>query len=263
MISLKDVSVIFSQDTPLETIALNNMSLDIKKGEFVTVIGSNGAGKSTLLNTIAGVYKTNSGEVFINKKNMKNSEVHTRTKLVSRVFQDPLAGTCEELSIEENLSLAYSRGENRGFSKAINEKNKEYFKKKLKILKLGLENRLEDKVSLLSGGQRQALSLLMSTLKPMKIFLLDEHTAALDPKTAQFVLDLTQDIIKEKNLTTLMVTHSMRQALDYGTRIIMLHKGKILFDIKEEEKKNLDVHQLLDMFANIDKDLVQDELLLS
>jgi len=263
MIKLKNVSVIFSPDTPLETIALNNMNLDIKKGEFVTVIGSNGAGKSTLLNIIAGVYKTNNGEVFIDKNNMKNSEVHTRTKLVSRVFQDPLAGTCEDLTIEENLSLAYSRGETRSLGVAINKKNRDFFKSQLKILELGLENRLEDKVSLLSGGQRQALSLLMSTLKPMKIFLLDEHTAALDPKTGGFVLDLTQKIIQEKNLTTLMVTHSMRQALDYGTRIIMLHKGRIIFDIKEEEKKGLDVHKLLDMFANVDKDLVQDELILS
>jgi putative ABC transport system ATP-binding protein len=263
MINLKNIYVVFSPDTPLEKIALNKLTLNIKKGEFITVIGSNGAGKSTLLNTIAGVYEADDGEVIIDKKDMNNSEVHTRTNLVSRVFQDPLAGTCEDLTIEENLSLAYSRGTKRTLKTAISKNNRSFFINRLKVLQLGLETRLEDKVSLLSCGQRQALSLLMSTLKPMKIFLLDEHTAALDPKTGAFVLDLTKKIIEEKKLTTLMVTHSMRQALDYGTRIIMLHKGEIIFDISKEEKKNLDVHKLLDMFANIDKDLVQDELLLS
>jgi len=262
VINLSNLSVIFKKDTPLETIAINKMNLKIKKGEFITVIGSNGSGKSTLLNTIAGVYQASSGDIIINNKNMKNKDVHTRTNLVSRVFQDPLAGTCEDLTIEENLSLAYSRGCKRGLSKAINKQNKEFFKEKLKILELGLENRLEDKVSLLSGGQRQALSLLMSTLKPMKIFLLDEHTAALDPKTANFVLNLSKKIIEEKNLTTLMVTHSMRQALDYGTRIIMLHKGKIIFDINKEEKKDLTVHKLLDMFSNLNDDIIDDELIL-
>ena len=263
MISLQNINIIFSQGTPLETHALNDFNLEIKDNDFVTVIGSNGAGKSTLLNCIAGAYQPTSGNIQFDDEIVNDLPAYKRAGLVSRVFQDPLAGTCEDLSIEENFALAITRGKQRGLHPALGVKNREYFKDQLKILKLGLENRLKDKVALLSGGQRQALSLLMSTSNPMKIFLLDEHTAALDPKTTQFVLDLTQKIITEKNFTTLMVTHSMRQALDYGNRLIMLHKGKVLFDFAEEEKSKLTVNDLLTMFHKVDKDLVQDELVLS
>jgi putative ABC transport system ATP-binding protein len=261
MIKLDKVSIIFGQDTPLETIALNEMELKINNNEFVSVIGSNGAGKSTLLNTISGIYPPNSGDIYIDDKHMNFKPVHKRANLVSRVFQDPLSGTCEDLTIEENFALSSSRGLTRSLRPAINNKKRAYFKEQLSILGLGLENRLEDKISLLSGGQRQALSLLMSASNPMKIFLLDEHTAALDPKIANFILNLTQKIIKEKQLTTLMVTHSMKQAIDYGNRLIMLHKGKVVFDIKEKEKKKLTIKHLLDMFENIDEDLASDELL--
>lgn len=261
MIKLEKVSIIFGQDTPLETTALNELDLKIENNEFVSVIGSNGAGKSTLLNTISGIYKPNYGDIFIDDKIMNDSPVHERANLVSRVFQDPMLGTCEDLSIEENFALSISRGFKRTLRQAINDKNRAYFKEQLSILGLGLENRLNDKISLLSGGQRQALSLLMSASNPMKIFLLDEHTAALDPKTASFILNLTQKIVKEKQLTTLMVTHSMKQAIDYGNRLIMLQKGKVVFDIKEEEKRKLTIKHLLDMFDGIDDDLASDELL--
>ena len=263
MIKINKVSITFAQGTPLETTALNKISLQIKKNEFVSVIGSNGAGKSTLLNTISGVYQPTNGDIYIGNKHMNLKPVHKRANLVSRVFQDPLLGTCEDLSIEENFALSTSRGLTRTLRTAINSKKREYFKEQLSILGLGLENRLQDKISLLSGGQRQALSLLMSASNPMKIFLLDEHTAALDPKMANFILNLTQKIIKEKQLTTLMVTHSMKQAIDYGDRLLMLHKGKIVFDIKKEEKSKLSIKHLLDMFENIDDDLASDELLFS
>ena len=261
MIKLDKVKIIFSQGTPLETTALNEIELQINNNEFVSVIGSNGAGKSTLLNTISGIYQPSSGDIYIDDKHMNSNPVHKRANLVSRVFQDPLSGTCEDLTIEENFSLSTSRGLTRTLRPAINSEKRAYFKEQLSILGLGLENRLEDKISLLSGGQRQALSLLMSASNPMKIFLLDEHTAALDPKTANFILNLTQKIIKEKQLTTLMVTHSMKQAIDYGDRLIMLHKGKVAFDISKEEKSKLTIKHLLDMFDNIDGDLASDELL--
>ena len=263
MIKLDKVNIIFSQGTPLETTALNKMDLKINNNEFVSVIGSNGAGKSTLLNTIAGIYKPNSGDIYIDDKNMNNQPAHKRANLVSRVFQDPLLGTCEDLTIEENFALSLSRGLTRSLSPAINNENRAYFKEQLSILGLGLENRLKDKISLLSGGQRQALSLLMSASNPMKIFLLDEHTAALDPKIANFILNLTQKIVQEKKLTTLMVTHSMKQAIDYGDRLIMLHEGKVVFDISKEEKIKLTIKHLLEMFENMDEDLASDELLLN
>lgn len=265
MISLDNIHVTFGEGTPLETRAVRGISLDIQEGEFVTVIGSNGSGKSTLLNTLSGETLPTSGKVVVGDQDVTNWSTSQRAKLIARVFQDPLAGSCENLSIEENMALAWYRGRPRGFASALNNENRETFKKQLSRLGLDLENRLKDKMGLLSGGQRQAISLLMSALQPATILLLDEHTAALDPKTAAFVIDLTCQIIDENKLTSLMVTHSMQQALEVGTRTIMLHEGKIVFDVKGEERKGLTVVDLLDLFKQNQQgeELSDDSLLLS
>lgn len=264
MISLDDIHVTFGEGTPLETRAVRGISLTISEGEFVTVIGSNGSGKSTLLNTLSGETLPTSGKIHIGDEDVTQQSTAQRAKLIARVFQDPLAGSCENLTIEENMALAWYRGKPPGFGAALNKENREVFKKQLSRLGLGLENRLRDKMGLLSGGQRQAISLLMSALQPAKILLLDEHTAALDPKTAAFVLDLTCQIIDENKLTSLMVTHSMQQALEVGTRTIMLHEGKIVFDVKGEERKGLTVVDLLDLFKKNQQgeELSDDSLLL-
>lgn len=262
MISLKDIRVTFGQGTPLETHALKGLNLEINEGEFVTVIGSNGAGKSSLLNVLSGETDISSGQINIDQQRVEHLGTAQRAHLVARVFQDPLGGSCEYLSIEENLALADARGNNRLFKPALNKDRKQPYKDYLKRLNLGLEHRLEDKIGLLSGGQRQAISLLMATLQPSKILLLDEHTAALDPKTSQFVLDLTQQIIEEKQLTTLMVTHSMKQALDVGTRTIMLHQGNIIFDVKGDERKNLEIKDLLELFSKAMGEQLSDDALL-
>ena len=248
MISLEDIYVTFGEGTPLETRAVRGISLDIQAGEFVTVIGSNGSGKSTLLNTISGETSPTRGKIKVGDEDVTYWSTAKRAQLIARVFQDPLAGSCENLSIEENMALAWYRGKLRGVGSALNSQNRDVFKKQLSRLGLGLDKRLKDKMGLLSGGQRQAISLLMSALQPAKILLLDEHTAALDPKTATFVLDLTCQIIDENKLTSLMVTHSMQQALEVGTRTIMLHEGNIVFDVKGEERKGLNVVDLLDLF---------------
>jgi len=248
MISLDDIHVTFGEGTPLETRAVRGISLDINEGEFVTVIGSNGSGKSTLLNTLSGEVIPIMGKVTVGEQDVTRWATAQRAKLISRVFQDPLAGSCENLSIEENMALAWYRGQATGYGAALNDENRKVFKKQLARLGLGLENRLRDKMGLLSGGQRQAISLLMSALQPAKILLLDEHTAALDPKTAAFVLDLTCQIINENKLTSLMVTHSMQQALEVGTRTIMLHEGKIVFDVSGDERKGLTIVDLLELF---------------
>lgn len=263
MISLNDIHVTFGEGTPLETRAVRGISLDINEGEFVTVIGSNGSGKSTLLNTLSGEVIPTRGTLNIGEQEVTRWSTAQRAKLISRVFQDPLAGSCENLSIEENMALAWYRGQKMSFGSALNNKNREVFKKQLARLGLGLENRLRDKMGLLSGGQRQAISLLMSALQPAKILLLDEHTAALDPKTAAFVLDLTCQIIGENKLTSLMVTHSMQQALEVGTRTIMLHEGKIVFDVSGEERKGLTIVDLLELFKkNQHGEILSDDSLL-
>ena len=228
MMRADNLKVTFNAGTPIENPAMRGMSLHIQDGEFVTVIGSNGAGKSTFLNAISGDLPVDSGTIEINGQDVTRLPAHKRAHLVARVFQDPLAGTCEALSIEENMALAYSRGGKRGLTFALNKENRELFREKLSVLKLGLENRLTDRIGLLSGGQRQAVSLLMASLQPSKILLLDEHTAALDPKTAAFVLELTDQIVSENRLTAMMVTHSMRQALDHGSRTVMLHQGRVV-----------------------------------
>jgi putative tryptophan/tyrosine transport system ATP-binding protein len=263
MIAVEALSVTFNRGTPMETPALRGLDLKIPAGQFVAVIGSNGAGKSTLLNALTGDVALLGGRVVIDGEDVTGWPPPRRAGLVARVFQDPLAGSCAELSIEENLSLAASRGRPRRLARALDHKRRDEFRQRLHLLGLGLENRLGDRMGLLSGGQRQAVSLLMATLRPMKILLLDEHTAALDPKTAEFVLELTQRIVTEKKLTTLMVTHSMRQALDYGERTVMLHEGRVVFDVAGAERQGLDVPDLLALFAQQrGRALADDSLLL-
>jgi len=264
MLSAKNLHITFNAGTPIETRALRGLSLDIPTGQFVTVIGSNGAGKSTLLNAVSGDLPIDRGTISIDGQDVTPQPVWERAKRVARVFQDPMAGTCEDLTIEENMALAYSRGERRGLGRAINNAMRAEFRERLATLGLGLENRLADRIGLLSGGQRQAVSLLMAALKPSRILLLDEHTAALDPRTAQFVLDLTARIVKENQLTTMMVTHSMRQALDVGERTVMLHQGNVVLDVAGPQRQGLDVPDLLHMFEKVrGETLADDGLLLS
>jgi putative ABC transport system ATP-binding protein len=262
VIALENLAVTFNRGSPMETRALQGLDLSIPAGQFVTVIGSNGAGKSTLLNTLTGDVRPERGSVTIGGTNITGWSAPARAGLIARVFQDPLAGSCEALTIEENMALAAARGRARGLSPALGGSTRAQFREKLKQLGLGLEARLADKMGLLSGGQRQAVSLLMATLRPMKILLLDEHTAALDPKTAQFVLQLTDAIVSAQRLTTLMVTHSMRQALDHGSRTIMLHEGRIAFDVAGKERENLDVPDLLALFSRGQGEALADDSLL-
>lgn len=262
MMQADQLRITFNPGTAIENPALRGMSLNIGEGEFVTVIGSNGAGKSTFLNAISGDLAVDSGSIRIGGKDVTRLSAHQRAGLVARVFQDPMAGTCEGLSIEENMALAYRRGQKRSLALALNKNNREYFREQLSILKLGLENRLGDRMGLLSGGQRQAVSLLMAGLRPSKILLLDEHTAALDPKTAAFVLELTDKIITENRLTAMMVTHSMQQALDHGTRTVMLHQGKVVLDVSGAERKGMKVRDLLDLFEQTRGEKVSDDSLL-
>ncbi len=262
MIRLEDITVTFGRGTPMETTALRSLDLAIPAGQFVTVIGSNGAGKSTVLNVLTGDAPVERGRVVIDDEDVTAWGSPRRAALVARVFQDPLAGSCADLSIEENLALAAARGARRGFSLAIDSRRRDDFRARLNRLGLGLESRLGDRMGLLSGGQRQAVSLLMATLQPMKILLLDEHTAALDPKTAEFVLALTEQIVSEQKLTTLMVTHSMRQALDHGDRIVMLHEGRVVLDVAGKERQGLDVPDLLALFAKHRGETLADDALL-
>lgn len=255
MISLKNIHVTFSPGTVRERNALKGVSLDIQEGQFLTVIGSNGAGKSTLLNTVSGEIFPSKGTIHIDERNVTAKPSYERANDVARVFQDPVAGTCSDLTIAENMALASRRGESRGLSKALTRSLKMLFKETLKTLNLGLEERLDTPMSALSGGQRQAVSLIMATLSPLKILLLDEHTSALDPKTAAFVMKLTQKIVQENGLTALMVTHSLQQALNFGTRTIMLHEGKIIHDVQGAEREKTTVADLLGHFgAGLDDD---------
>ncbi len=262
MIKLKKIKVTFNRGTAIETLALRGLDLTIPEGEYVTVIGSNGAGKSTLLNVIAGENACDSGQLLIDETDVTHWSTAKRSRWVARVFQDPMAGTCENLTIEENLALACARGRRRGLRAAIDRNTQQHFRNAISRLGLGLENRLEDKMGLLSGGQRQAVSLLMATLNPMKILLLDEHTAALDPKTAEFVMQLTENFVAEMGLTTMMVTHSMRQALNHGDRTIMLHEGRVVLDVAGEKRARLSVEDLLSMFARVRGEALDDDKLL-
>ena len=248
MLELKGVSKTFNMGTVNEKKALVDIDFTIEDGDFITVIGGNGAGKSTLLNVIAGVYTPESGSIVLAGKDITRLPEHKRAKYLGRVFQDPMTGTAASMEIQENLALAYRRGKLRGLRWGVPKKEKAFFKQQLAFLGLGLEDRMTAKVGLLSGGQRQALTLLMATLKKPELLLLDEHTAALDHKTAARVLEVTEEIASRENLTTLMITHNMRDAIRYGNRLIMMHEGKIIYDVKGEEKQKLTVAELLDKF---------------
>lgn len=248
MLTITNVRKTFNKGTVNEKKALCGISLHLKPGDFVTVIGGNGAGKSTMLNMIAGVYPIDSGKIEIDGVNISREPEYKRAKYIGRVFQDPMRGTAAGMEIQENLALALRRGQKRGLGWGIKNNEKDYYREALTKLGLGLQTRMTSKVGLLSGGQRQALTLLMATLEKPKLLLLDEHTAALDPKTAKKVLELTDEIIRERELTALMVTHNMKDAIQYGNRLIMMHEGRIIYDVEGEEKKKLQVEDLLKKF---------------
>ena len=264
MLELVNIHKTFNLGTINEKKALNGVNLRLDEGEFVTVIGGNGAGKSTVLNAIAGVWPIDTGNIIIDGQDVTGLPEHKRAAFLGRVFQDPMNGTTATMEIEENLALAARRGKRRGLSWGITKKEKEEYRELLKMLDLGLEDRMTSKVGLLSGGQRQALTLLMATLKKPKLLLLDEHTAALDPKTAAKVLALSDKMIEENNLTAMMVTHNMRDAIVHGNRLIMMNEGKVILDIKGEEKKKLTVEDLLHKFEEISgEEFANDKALLS
>lgn len=250
MIKLSGIEKYFFADTPNQVKALDDINLSIGQGEFVTIIGSNGAGKSTLLKTVAGVIPVDRGKLEIDGRDVTGLPEYMRARDMGRIDQDPMASTAAELTIEENMALAYMRGQKRGLSMAVTTTRSELFRKTLANIGLGLEDRLRVPVGTLSGGQRQALALVMATLARPKLLLLDEHTAALDPKAARQVMDITQHLIKQHNLTTLMITHNMEQALRFGTRLIMMHRGRVILDIGELEKSKLKVADLVDRFTS-------------
>lgn len=264
MLKLTHITKTFNTNTINEKKALVGIDFHLKPGDFVTIIGGNGAGKSTLLNLIAGVHLNDSGSIVLNQQDITKQPEHIRAKLLGRVFQDPMKGTAADMAIEENLAMAYRRGKKRGLRWGITKSERELYKDYLKMLDLGLENRMSSKVGLLSGGQRQALTLLMATLQKPHLLLLDEHTAALDPKTAHKVLTLTEEMIAKDHLSALMVTHNMKDAIRYGNRLIMMHEGSIIFDIEGEEKKNLKVEDLLKKFETLSgDDFANDRMLLA
>lgn len=249
MLVLTNVRKTFNKGTINEKRALNGIDLSLKDGDFVTVIGGNGAGKSTMLNMIAGVYPIDSGKIEIDGINISRQPEHKRAKYIGRVFQDPMKGTAAGMEIQENMALAFRRGQRRGLGWGIRANEKDYYRDMLTRLGLGLQTRMTSKVGLLSGGQRQALTLLMATLQNPRLLLLDEHTAALDPQTAKKVLDLTNEMVTEQKLTALMVTHNMKDAIQIGNRLIMMNDGRIIYDISGEAKKNLTVDDLLKKFS--------------
>lgn len=261
MLDIKNLTKVFGKGTVNEKVALTNLSLHLNEGDFVTVIGGNGAGKSTLLNCIAGVFAVDEGVITINGMDVTKMPEHKRARFVSRVFQDPLLGTAADMQIEENLAIASQRGQRRGLGWNVTKKDSQHLKEVVATLGLGLENRMTTKVNLLSGGQRQALTLLMATMNKPSILLLDEHTAALDPKTAQKVLDLTRKITTENNQTTIMITHNMKDAITYGNKLIMMSDGKIIFQAEGEQKQKLTVADLLEKFQQIGDE--NDRILLS
>ncbi|MEL4504863.1 ABC transporter ATP-binding protein [Luteococcus sp. H138] len=261
MLEVRGLRKVFFPDTPNEKVALNDLSLTLAEGDFVTIIGSNGAGKSTLLNLIAGEFRPESGSIWIDGIDVTKLPAHKVANHVGRVFQDPMAGTTPNGTIEQNLAMALSRGKRRGLRNGVTNAKRHLFKQELTALELGLEDRLKTDTGFLSGGQRQALSLLMATFSHPKILLLDEHTAALDPARAELVTRLTRDAVARYHLTTLMVTHNMRQALELGNRLVMMHEGRIIYELAGEDKKNATVEQLLEQFARIKGDLSDRTLL--
>ena len=264
MLKMIDIHKTFNAGTVNEKKALNGLNLTLEKGDFVAVIGGNGAGKSTMLNALSGVWPVDKGEIIVDGVNITKKVEHQRAPYLGRVFQDPMMGTAANMEIQENLALALRRGQKRTLRWGITEKERREYMELLATLDLGLENRMTTKVGLLSGGQRQALTLLMATLRQPKILLLDEHTAALDPKTAAKVLELSDKIISDNGLTALMVTHNMKDAIKHGNRLIMMNNGQIIFDVKGEEKKNLTVNSLLQKFTEISgSEFANDRMLLS
>lgn len=264
MLKLDNIHKTFNPGTINEKIALNGVNLTLNEGDFVTVIGGNGAGKSTTLNAIAGVWPIDSGKIYIGGDDVTKLSEHKRAKYLGRVFQDPMTGTATTMSIEENMAIAARRGEKRGLSWGITHQERDTYREMLKALDLGLEYRLTSKVGLLSGGQRQAITLLMASIKKPKLLLLDEHTAALDPKTAAKVLEISDKIIAENHLTAMMVTHNMKDAIVHGNRLIMMHEGKVILNISGEEKKKLTVEDLLHQFEKVSgEEFANDKALLS
>ena len=264
MLEIQNIHKTFNPGTINEKVALNGVNLNLNPGDFVTIIGGNGAGKSTTLNAIAGVWPVDEGKIIIDGVDITKLSEHKRALYLGRVFQDPMTGTAATMSIEENMAIAARRGERRGLGWGITKKERERYKEALKELDLGLEDRLSSKVGLLSGGQRQAITLLMASLKKPKLLLLDEHTAALDPKTAAKVLYISDKIIQEHQLTAMMVTHNMKDAIAHGNRLIMMHEGKIIYDVSGEEKKNLKVADLLAKFEEVSGgEFANDRMMLS
>lgn len=264
MLKLEHINKIFNEGTPDEKIAIDQINLSLAPGDFVTVIGSNGAGKSTMLNIISGAITPDIGAIKIEGKDVTKLPEYKRSKMIGRVFQDPMAGTAPTMTIEENLAMAYSRNKNRGLRSGVDRKRREFFRASLETLHLNLEDRLNAKVGLLSGGERQALSLLMATFTKPSILLLDEHTAALDPARAALITDLTKELVEKDELTTLMITHNMQQALDLGNRLIMMDKGQIILEVEEKDKQGLTIEKLMDEFQRIrGEKLTSDKALLS
>ena len=247
MLNINNISKTFNPGTATAKLALDNLSLNVKSGDFITVIGANGAGKSTLFNAIAGTFITDTGSVLLDGKDITLMPEHKRAKKIGRLFQDPMKGTAPGMTVEENLALACGHG---GWLSGVSADDKKLFREKIACLDMGLEDRMQSPMGLLSGGQRQAITLLMATINPPKLLLLDEHTAALDPATAEKVINLTKKVVSENNLTCLMITHNMQSALDLGTRTIMMDKGKIIFDTSGEERSKLTVSDLLVAFKN-------------
>lgn len=264
MLIISNVEKTFNKGTINEKKALTNLNLTLNNGDFVTVIGGNGAGKSTMLNMIAGVYPIDMGKIILNGENISRWPEHKRAKFLGRVFQDPMKGTAANMEIEENLAMAYRRGKMRSLRWGLSKGERVRYEEALKELDLGLENRMNSKVGLLSGGQRQALTLLMATLRKPELLLLDEHTAALDPKTAAKVLGLTEKIIAENQLTSIMITHNMKDAIRYGNRLVMMHEGRIIYDVSGEEKNQLKVADLLQKFEQASgEEFANDRMMLS
>ena len=253
LLQIHNITKIFGEGTINEKIAINNLSLTLEEGDFVTVIGNNGAGKSTLMNSIAGVFPMDEGQIIIGEKDVTKAPEHKRAKYIGRVFQDPLKGTAFDMTIEENLAIAACKRQKRGLQKGLTKADKNLFKEQLAVLEMGLEDKLTQKVKLLSGGQRQALTLFMAIMAEPEILLLDEHTAALDPAAAEKVLQLTEKFAQKEGMCTLMITHNMKDALKYGNRTILMQDGKIVMDIKGEERAQMTVEKLISKFS-IDND---------
>ncbi len=263
MIALERITKYFHRGSINEVLALENVSLKVRRGDFITIIGSNGAGKSTLLSCLAGSHPLDEGRITIDDKDVTSWPEYRRAGVISRVFQNPLMGTCASLTIEQNLSLAARRGQSHGLGLGVRQRDRELFREKLCQLGLELEDRLKDSVGLLSGGQRQALTMLMATMVRPKVLLLDEHTAALDPKIAHQILVLTRRVVEVQDLTTLMVTHNMKQALQMGNRLVMMHRGRIILDVDGEEKSRLKVEDLIERFYTArGEEFSQDRMLL-